>query len=268
MRKHDWLGAVLMPLLAIVLLALFGLMVWTAIIAAFLLLVSAVIVFVVKRLLRRPAELPSEHVPETSGMLLEWLAPIYDWCCLIVGINPSFRDMILRYAALKPCEHVLDVGCGTGVLTRLAADAVGPAGRAVGIDPGQKMIGIARENAVNEGNPAEFRLAAVENLPFNDDSFDCVLSSFMVHHLPPDLKLKGLSEVYRVLKPGGRLLVVDIDRPVNPFWWLPVWPLLFSSFTKDQIRGRLGEYLRHAGFSGVVKLGHWKGFFGGWLAYK
>src|SRR3990172_8345601 len=154
-------------------------------------------------------------------MSLNWLAPIYDWWCLKIGLGPGFREETLHYAGLKSGERVLDVGCGTGVLTRMAAKAVGSA---VGIDPAPKMIDIARKNVIIENSNAEFRLAVIENFPFEDNSFDCVLSSFMIHHLPPDLKLKGLAEVHRVLKPGGRFLAVDISRPstlLGGFWYGP-----------------------------------------------
>lgn len=209
-----------------------------------------------------------ETVPHTHGMLLEWLAPVYDWYCPKMGIGRPFREKTLQYAGVKAGEHILDVGCGTGVLTRLAAEVAGKTGSVVGIDPGPKMISIARENAAKEGSRAEFRLAAIEGLPFEDSSFDCILSSFMVHHLPPDIKRKGLAEVYRVLKPGGRLLVVDIGRPTNPLWWILIWPLLFWSNTKDQISGRLGTYFLGAGFSKTEIVAHWKGIVSFWLAHK
>ncbi|MCC6545367.1 MAG: methyltransferase domain-containing protein [Nitrospirae bacterium] len=211
-----------------------------------------------------------EPVPHTRGMLLDWLAPIYDWGCPKIGIGPTFRNTTLRYAGLKAGEQVLDVGCGTGVLTRLAADVVGPTGQVIGIDPGPKMIAIARNNTAQERSRAEFRLDAIENLPFEDDRFDCVLSSFMIHHLPPDLKFKGLAEVYRVLKPGGRLLVVDISRPSNPLWWFFIWPLLFlrGPFTKDHFTGRLIGYFLEAGFYPVETVGHWAGIVSFWLAHK
>lgn len=212
--------------------------------------------------------LPVEPVPHTHGMLLEWLAPVYDSYCSRLGLGHPFREKTLQYAGVKSGEHILDVGCGTGVLTRLAAEVVGPTGQVVGIDPGPKMIGIARENAKTEGSRAEFRLAAIEGLPFEDSSFDCVLSSFMVHHLPPDIKAKGLSEVFRVLKPGGHLLVVDIGRPTNPLWWILFWPLLFWSNTKEQIAGRLNDYFIRAGFSKTEIVAHWKGIVSFWLTYK
>ncbi len=152
---------------------------------------------------------------ETHGLPLNWLAPVYDRLCSTFGLGLAFREATLRHAALKTDERVLDVGCGTGVLTRLAAEVVGKKGQAVGIDPATKMISIAKENAAIEKSHAEFRVATIENLPFEDSSFDCALSSLMIHHLPPDLKLTGLTEIYRVLRPGGRLLAVDIYRPVK-----------------------------------------------------
>src|SRR3989337_3256630 len=213
-----------------------------------------------------------EVIPEASvqthGLPLNWLAPVYDRICSTFGLGLAFRETTLRHAALKPGERVLDVGCGTGVLTRLAAEVVGEKGHVIGIDPAPKMISIAKENATREKSRAGFRLSTIENLPFEDNSFDCVLSSFMIHHLPPDLKLKGLAEVYRVLKPGGRFLAVDISRPSNPLWWILVWPLYFWKFTRDHIRGRLEPYFHKAGFPSIETVGHWKGLFSFWLAYK
>ncbi len=205
---------------------------------------------------------------ETHGMPLNWLAPVYDKLCSTFGLGLAFRETTLRHATLKPGERVLDVGCGTGVLTRLAAEAVGEKGHVIGIDPATKMISIAKENAAIEKSHAEFRVATIENLPFEDSSFDCALSSLMIHHLPPDLKLTGLTEVYRVLRPGGRLLAVDIYRPVNLLWWIIAWVLYFSRFTRDHIAGRLPSYFRQAGFHQVETVGHSKGILTFWLAQK
>lgn len=128
-----------------------------------------------------------------------------------VGLGEGFRQEMLRYAALQPGEWILDVGCGTGVLTRLAAAVVGPAGWVVGIDPALLMLACVRDNAALAGKWLACRLAAVEPLPFAGQIFDVVLASFVLHHLRPEVKRAGLHEIYQVLKPGGRLLVMGVD---------------------------------------------------------
>ena len=217
---------------------------------------------------RKKQDVIPEASVQTHGLPLNWLAPVYDRICSTFGLGLAFRETTLRHAVLKPGERVLDVGCGTGVLTRLAAEVVGEKGHVIGIDPAPKMISIAKENATREKSRAGFRLSTIENLPFEDNSFDCVLSSFMIHHLSPDLKLTGLTEVYRVLRPGGRLLVVDIYLPVNLLWWIIAWVLYFSRFTRDHIAGRLPSYFKKAGFHQVETVGHSKGILTFWLAHK
>jgi len=74
--------------------------------------------------------------------------------------------------------------------------------------------------------------------------------------------------VYRVLKPGGRLLLVDIDRPTNPLWWLLCRPLLFFHFTAPNLRGEVPAYLRAAGFAPVEVCARKGGVLSFWLATK
>lgn len=205
-------------------------------------------------LARRVLRSLNEPVPSTHGVTMSWAAPFYDTYCPWLGLGPRFRHETLQHAAVTVGERVLDVGCGTGVLTRLAAEVVGSTGYVVGIDPSPGMIVMARRNATMALSHAEFRLAAIEQLPFADAAFDIVLSSFMLHHLPPEVKRSGLREVFRVLKPGGRLLAVDIDRPSQPLWWLLCWPLLFFHFTGSNLRGEVPAYLRAAGFMPVKGL--------------
>jgi ubiquinone/menaquinone biosynthesis C-methylase UbiE len=150
----------------------------------------------------------------TRGHLIRW-ARLYDPLVNLVtlGRATAMRAQAADLAAIRPGESVLDVGCGTGELTRRALIRVGPTGRVCGIDPSAEMIAVARRKAARAGVGIDYRVAAIEALPLPDATFDVVLSSFMMHHLPDDLKPRGLAEVRRVLKPGGRLLIVDLKRP-------------------------------------------------------
>jgi arsenite methyltransferase len=109
---------------------------------------------------------------------------------------------------IREGESVLDIGCGGGVDTMIAATMAGPTGRVVGVDMSSEMVERAREN-LSQTHLANvsFQESSAENLPFPDKDFDVVISSG-VFNLIPD-KLKALREVFRVMRPGGRLMMAD-----------------------------------------------------------
>jgi ubiquinone/menaquinone biosynthesis C-methylase UbiE len=115
-------------------------------------------------------------------------------------------------ADLHEGDAVLDVGCGTGTLALEAARSVDRSGRVYGIDPSAEQIARARAKAARRRARVEFQTGVIEHLPFPDATFDAVLSTLMMHHIPAPTKRQGLLEIARVLKPGGRLVIADFTR--------------------------------------------------------
>ena len=153
---------------------------------------------------------------ETKGLVLNggWRYDLHGWFTETIvfrGKSRELRQKTVDLARIQPGEQVLDVGCGTGTLAIEVARRVGPAGHVAGIDPGAE-IARASAKAARHNVPIDFQLGVIEEIPFSNQTFDVVFSTLMMHHLPAPLKRQGLSEIARVLKPGGRLIIADFKH--------------------------------------------------------
>jgi ubiquinone/menaquinone biosynthesis C-methylase UbiE len=162
-------------------------------------------------------ETSEAQTASTQGWVMNmgWRYDLLVWFFDTFLLRGTLRKLPQRtadLAGLQPGEAVLDVGCGTGALALEASRRVGATGRVCGIDPGPKQITRARAEAERAGLPIDFQVGVIEQLAFPDHLFEVVLSTLVMHHLPDDLKRLGLAEMARVLKAGGRLVIVDFKR--------------------------------------------------------
>jgi ubiquinone/menaquinone biosynthesis C-methylase UbiE len=190
----------------------------------------------------------------TKGYLIRW-GKFYDTVVnlLTLGQTNRLRTMTIDQAMLKPGERLLDVGCGTGGVTIPAKKRIGENGPVYGIDPSPEMIEVASKKAERAGLDIDFRIGVIESLPYADGSFDVVTSSLMMHHLPYEVQQKGLAEIYRVLRPGGRILIADAMKPKN-FFMKRLFKLLAQHHGLKFDVEDLPATLKSAGFTQAIQL--------------
>ena len=181
-----------------------------------------------------------------------------------LGLHRVWKRQAMKLCAVRPGERVLDVATGTGDLAFAAAAAVGPQGRVVGVDSCAAMLDVARGR---RRGTLDFQEADAMDLPFPDESFDVVTIGFGLRNVAD--RGRALREFRRVLRPGGRLMVLDFSTPTSKslkalhdalyfgvmpaVGWLFAWHRDAHHYTSDSIRTwmsreELREAMRDAGF--------------------
>jgi len=184
----------------------------------------------------------------------DWLLPFYDPFTRLLGMETA-RRALCEQAGLQASYDVLDIGCGTGTLA-IRIKQRDPGVRVTGLDPDAKALTRAARKAARAGVVIKLDRGFSGSLPYADSSFDRVFSSMMFHHLDSDEKERTLREVRRVLKPRGRLEMLDFSASAHgPHGWLA---RLFHE--QKQLRDNqddvILERMSSAGLSDAKIVGH------------
>lgn len=173
-----------------------------------------------------------EFAAQVRGMF-DRIAGVYDLMntAMTAGLHHRWRERAADRAELGPMDAALDVCCGTGDLALALARRVGDEGSVTGCDFSEPMLEVARRKASAHAAGVRFEPADALRLPYEEGSFDAVTVGFGARNLA-DLE-RGLAEMRRVLRPGGRLVVLEITQPRRPplsgfysLWFDRIVPLL------------------------------------------
>ena len=178
--------------------------------------------------------------------------------------------MLLEQADLRRGQRVLDLGCGTGTLA-IEAKRREPEAEVTGLDADPEMLDQARSKAEAAGVELELTEGYSTELPYEDGSFDRVLSTLFFHHLEPEPKRRTAREIARVLRAGGELHVADWGAPSDPAMalaFLGIRALDGFTNTEDNQRGALPAIFAAAGLSPALETDRLRTAFGTLSLYR
>jgi len=207
--------------------------------------------------------MPLRHDPYIPALRFDWLTFLYDPVVRLTTREAAFKTALLAQAMIQPGQRVLDLACGTATLT-IAIKQAHPQAIVIGVDGDPAILRQARAKAERSGADIAFDEGLSYELPYADESFDHVLSSLFFHHLTRENKLRTLTEIKRVLKPGGEFHVADWGAPQNVVMKLASQGIVMldGATTKDNFAGQLPEFIAQAGFTDVQETRYFNSLFG------
>lgn len=185
-----------------------------------------------------------------------WLTQFYDGLLNTFLREKTFKSKLIESVRQINPKHILDIGCGTATLSLMMEKAY-PEACVTGLDGDEKILAIAKHKGAEMQSKIRLIQAMSYDIPVSNGLFDVVTSSLMLHHLNAENKRRTLKEVHRVLQPNGTVAIADWGKPSN-FIMRGVFYLVqfLDGFetTTDNVKGRIPEYLTHAGFNDVKEI--------------
>ncbi|MEA3281121.1 MAG: class I SAM-dependent methyltransferase [Euryarchaeota archaeon] len=197
-----------------------------------------------------------EHYRDDCNRIACIYDPLVRFISSFFGGEENLRRLTISKMNLKHGQKVLDVCCGTGTLCAMIAEVVGGDGEVVGVDLSENMLKKAENKS---GDTIQFCYANAEKIPYADGYFDRASVTFGLHEMPHSVRMNVLREMRRMLKPGGRITVLDYSYPKRTLAMplFKVWMLVEGDTARDFIRRDLSSMIRDAGFDVIEQNVYW-----------
>ena len=195
------------------------------------------------------------------------LTPLYDPLIRRFMREDMLRDRLVLEADILPGMRVLDLGCGTGTLAVLTKQSHVMA-QVYGLDADPQVLGIARSKAEQAGAQITLEQGMAYQLPFPDGWFDRILTSLVFHHLNTQQKQLAFTEVWRVLRPGGKFVLLDVGVPHSAYAHLVSEVIRRTEQAQDNISGLLPKMMKDAGLGNITEIENFASLFGSLTLYR